>query len=214
VTPLSASEIADLVARHPLPEGVPDAVLNRTELAEFFGVSAMTITAWQTAGMPVQNEGRQGQAYEFQASHCHAWRQAREADETMRSQEAQAAIVAMRLALTGGSSGDTIEALDPKQRREIMAAQIEEERYRAHRNQLMQRADVRELLEQLFKIIRDTVEVWPDVFDRRGTFDRTVIDALEAEGDNLVASLRHRIEEYWRLRPVKERERESLFDDA
>ena len=122
-----SADFEALVARYPLPEGVPDAVLNREEMGEALGVSLNTVTAWINAGMPVQAEGRNGRPYELRLSHCYAWNEARRRDEEVRSAQARDAISAMRLALVGGKSGDSIEALDPKQRREILTAQLAHE---------------------------------------------------------------------------------------
>lgn len=37
---------ADLVSRYPLPEGVSDALVNKTQLETALGVSGVTMAAW------------------------------------------------------------------------------------------------------------------------------------------------------------------------
>src|SRR3569623_659830 len=120
--PLTREQIAELVVRYPLPEGVIDAVLNREELAEALGTSLNTVTSWLNMGMPALEWGRNGKPYELQLSACYAWNEARRRDEDARTAKAREASESMRLALVGGASGSSIEALDPKQRREILTA--------------------------------------------------------------------------------------------
>src|SRR3569623_2794267 len=74
--PLTREQIAELVVRYPLPEGVIDAVLNREELAEALGTSLNTVTSWLNMGMPALEWGRNGKPYELQLSACYAWNEA------------------------------------------------------------------------------------------------------------------------------------------
>jgi phage terminase Nu1 subunit (DNA packaging protein) len=210
---LTQSEIDDLVARYPLPEGVPDCVMNREELAEALATSLNTVTAWMSAGMPVDQIGGNGKAYELRLSVCWAWRQARRAEEDLRSQKVRDSQAAMRLALVGGESGDSIEALNPKERREIIAAQIEHERFSAQRKQLMQRDDVTAMLEHIFTMVRDTMEAAPDRVERVEAMPPKAVNAFVDVCDGLVGELRQRIEDFWSLHredrtPVKR----NLFD--
>lgn len=210
---LSSLDLEALVKRFPLPEGVPDAVLNREELADALGTSLPTISAWIGQGMPVQQTGGQGRAYELRLSECFAWRQAVKANEDLRNEKAREAIAAMRLALVGGSSGDSIDALDPKQRREIIAAQIEDERFRAHRNRLMRREDVRDLLEELFAMVRDTMDAAPDRVERIEAIPPKAVQAMIDVCDGMIDELREKITQFWDLRrEVAAPEKQDLFD--
>lgn len=210
---LTESEIEDLVARYPLPDGVIDVVMNREELADALATSMNTITAWINSGMPVQQHGGQGKAYELRLSHCWAWRQARKADEDIRSEQVKSATAAMRLALVGGSSGDSIEALDPKTRREILAAQIEHERFSAQRKQLMRREDVADLLDNLFTMVRDTMEAAPDRVERVDAMPPKAVQAFIGVCDGLVDELRGKIERFWELnREDRTLVKRDLFD--
>lgn len=199
---LTSREIEALVGRHPLRPGVPDAVLNRNELAEFFGVSALTITNWINDGMPVLSKGGQGQAYEFQASACWAWKQQRDQAEDERSASARAAIEAQRLALIGGGVGDSIEALPPKERREIIEAQIQYERWLTARNQLLHRADVEQLLTGLFAMIRDTMELAPDRVERIEIMPPRAVAAFIDVCDSLLDELHRTIEAWIASKPL------------
>lgn len=200
---MTESEIEDLVRRHPLPDGVPDAVLNRSELSEFFRVSPMTVSAWINAGMPVLRQGGQGREYEFSAAACWAWKSARDRQEEARGEEARAAITAMRLALVGGRRGDSIEALDPKTRREIIAAQREFEAFERDRGALLRREEVGEAFEVLMVLVRDTLETAPDRVERVADMPPRAVDELVAVCDGLLAEFRAKIEAWIAARPLR-----------
>ncbi|WP_179874106.1 terminase small subunit [Rhizobium sp. L43] len=213
---MTENEIEALCKRYPLPEGVEDCVLSREELAETLETSLNTVTSWLSKGMPMVQEGGNGKAYELQLSACFAWRQAQKADEDLRSEKVKRAQAAMRLALVGGSAGETIEALDPKTRREIIAAQIEQERFQRDRNQLMRRDDVQETFEVVFGIIRDRMNAAPDIIERRSALAEhpKIVDDLLDTCDDVVSDVRNAIDRFWRERPMREgvAEKSDLFD--
>lgn len=210
---LTERELDELIRRYPLPEGVVDVVMNREELAEALATSLNTISAWINSGMPVEQHGGPGKAYELRLSRCWAWRQWKKSEEDRHSQEVKAATAAMRLALVGGESGDSIEALDPKQRREIIAAQIEHEKLLMQRRQLMRREDVGDLLEQLFTIIRDTMEAAPDRVERAQPIPAKAVLAFIEICDGLVDEVRGRVVNFWELnREDRRPDRKDLFD--
>lgn len=187
--------------------------MNREELADALATSLNTVTAWINSGMPVQQTGGQGKAYELRLSHCWAWRQARKAEEDLRSTAVKEAQAAMRLALVGGAAGDSIEALDPKQRREILAAQIEHERFRAQRKQLMRREDVSDLLDQIFALVRDTMDAAPDRVERIEAIPPKAVQAFIEVCDGVVDELHGRIVKFWDLqREVHVSVKQDLFD--
>jgi phage terminase Nu1 subunit (DNA packaging protein) len=215
---LTEAGVAALVARYPLPAGVHDVVLNREELAEALGTSLNTVSAWINSGMPVQAIGTNGRPYELRLSHCFAWNEARKHGEEVRGAEAREAISAMRLALVGGKSGDSIEALDPKQRRDILMAQHAYEELAKARNQLIPRRDVVEAFETACTIIRDALEVAPDRLERlEPLLTPKAIDALVEMHDDLILTVRKRLmEEFWEVHPERGGDflREGLFEDA
>ncbi|MBB4277037.1 terminase small subunit [Rhizobium mongolense] len=199
---LTESQIETLIGRYPLPESVIDCVMTREELADAFATSLPTITEWMNKGMPVKDRGGQGKPYQLQLSHCWAWRQAWKASEDLRSDQVKKAQAAMRLALVGGSTGDSLEALDPKTRREILAVQIEQERFQRERNELLKREDVAEMLDNLFSMIRDSMESAPDRIERKETLPPKVTSDLVEICDEIVAETARRIAEFWSNRPV------------
>lgn len=197
---LTQSQIDALMVQYPLPDGVGDCVMNREELADALATSMNTVTAWINAGMPVQQVGGQGKAYELRLSHCWAWRQAKKRDEDLRSEAVKRAQAAMRLALVGGASGDSIEALDPKTRREIIAAQREQEAFQRDRNQLLRRDDVRDMLEELFAMVRDVMESAPDQVERVTALPPKAVDELIKVCDGLVEEFGRKIDAFWDAR--------------
>ncbi|KQW62870.1 MULTISPECIES: hypothetical protein [unclassified Ensifer] len=212
-TVLNDDQLRDLVGRYPLPEGVVDCSMTREELAEALAVSLPTITEWIGKGMPVKEMGGQGRPYQLVLSHCWAWRQAWKAQEDLRSDQVKKAQAAMRLALVGGSAGDSEMALDPKTRKEILSVQIEQERFQRERNELLRRADVAEAFDTLLGLVRDTMESAPDRIERREAIPAKVTDALVEVCDDMLAELRRRVEDFWSKRPVQEiRQARDLFD--
>ncbi len=216
MTELSPRDIEQLVAAHPLPEGVREATMNRTEIAAFFDVSLTTISAWITDGMPVLERGRQGQEYQFSNAACFAWKAARDAGEEQRSAEAREAITAMRLQLVGGGAGETELAIHPKERKLLYEVEHHRLQLEAERNKLMRREDVAEMLTRLFVIIRDTVEFWPDVLEREGVIsDPAAVDKVVTIGDRMIETLHRAIEQFFMDRPRGQEPaplRETLFD--
>lgn len=213
VNDLTENQIGSLVEKYPLPEGVPDAVMTREELADALAVSLPTVSDWISRGMPVKERGGQGKPYELVFSHCWAWRQAWKAQEDLRSDQVKKAQAAMRLALIGGASGDSIEALDPKTRREIIAVQITQEQFARERNQLLQRDDVANTFDELLSMVRDVLESAPDRVERREAIPANGVTALVEICDELIDEMRRKIEAYFSARPLRAENRKSdLFD--
>ena len=213
VSNLTEHQLADLVLRYPLPEGVPDAVMTREELAQAFATSLPTVSDWINKGMPVQQQGGPGKAYELRLSHCWAWRQAVKAREDLRSESVKRAQAAMRLALVGGESGDSLEALDPRTRKEIIQVQMMHEAFDKERNRLLAREDVETTLDELLALVRDTLDSAPDRIERKTGIPPKVVDVMVEICDGLVNELRHRIEQYFEARPVNTKTiRKTLFD--
>lgn len=210
---LTETGIEHLVERYPLPESVPDAIMTREELADALAVSLPTVSEWINRGMPVKEQGGQGRPYQLVLSHCWAWRQAWKAQEDLRSEEVKRAQAAMRLALVGGASGSSIEALDPKMRREIIAAQREHEMFARDRNNLLERQDVSDMLDQLLAMVRDTLESAPDRIERKEAIPPKAVTALVDICDAMVDEMRRRIEKYFQERPEGTAKRKrDLFD--
>lgn len=210
---LTEKDVERLVGEFPLPEGVEDVVMNREEMAEAMAVSINTISKWITQGMPVLQQGENGKAYELQLSQCWAWRQASRRADDIRSKAVKNAQAQLRLAIVGGAAGDTIDGLEPRQKKEIYEAQMMQEQFLSHRNSLMKRDDVRELLTDLLALTRDTLEAAPDRVERIEAMPPKSVQAFADLVEELIGELRMRIEEFWDIRPEQSKPaRNDLFD--
>lgn len=200
-TEISADQLAELRDRFPLPEGVPDADLNMGELAQFMGVSQVTVQNWLRDGIPVLQRGGAGREYVFRAGDVWAWKKSREAEYQARNEQAQAAIQAMRLQLTGGELGDSINSLTPKEKREVFATQTEYERFMAERHELLRRGEVVDALEQIFLIVRNSIDALPDLLAREAHLDNKQVAMAITQCDQVLAEIEKCIEKFFADRP-------------
>lgn len=206
-------DIAALVARFPLPDGVPDAVLNKRELSDFFAVSLPTLDAWIADGLPALAEGTNGRQWEFQASAAWAWKCARDEGEQLKRSEAQSAIAAMRLALIGGKSGNSIQSLPPKERQQLYDVEAAYERLRRERNQSLDRDEVSQVMSDLMRIVRDGVSALPDTLEREAGLDGKGVTSATDACDQVLDELEQRIVRFFADRPIITREdREERTD--
>lgn len=172
--------------RHPLPDGVVDAELNRGQLARAFGVSEPTIDRWIGDGMPVLEQGTNGRSYKFLLSACWQWKAERDDAETQATEAGERAVQQMRLALIGGEVGDGERGLSPKQRTELYEAEYKWSQAARARGELAYTAAVDELFEEVFTTIRDAVVSLPDRLQREsGLSNRQVEKAVTACDDAL-----------------------------
>lgn len=206
-------DIIDWLARFPLPEGVPDAVLNKQELSDFFGVSLPTLNAWVADGLPALSEGTNGRQWEFQASAAWAWKCGRDEGEKVKSTEAQAAIAAMRLALIGGKSGSSIQSLAPKERQQLYDVEASYERLKRERNQSLDRDEVAAVMADLLRMTRDGVSALPDTLERVVSLDGRGVTAAMGACDELLEELERSINRFFSDRKILSREaRTDLFN--
>lgn len=206
-------EIAEMVARYPLPEGVPDAVLNKRDLADFFAVSLPTLDAWVSSGLPALVEGTNGRSWEFQASVAWAWKCSRDESERLKSTEAQASIAAMRLALVGGKAGDSIQSLAPKERQQLYEVEAAYEKLKRERNQSLDRDEVSVVMTKLLQIFRDSLSMLPDTLERKLGLDGKGVDAAVEHCDNTLGVLEHTVDKFFGDRPIITRDvKRDLFN--
>ncbi|WP_047308794.1 terminase small subunit [Rhodopseudomonas palustris] len=92
-------------------------VVNRQELADIFGYSLPTITAWVENGMPVKTHGSRGKQFEFDTEDVLKWLLARERAER-KAANAQAVV--------GGEDGEAITIDKARLRHEIAKAKTAE----------------------------------------------------------------------------------------
>lgn len=179
---------ADL-KKHPLPRGVTDAVLNRKQLAQALGTSEPTIDRWIDDGMPVLERGTNGKAYQFQLSHCFAWRQERDAEAAAQEDLADQAVRQMRLSLLGGETGDTERAMSPKERQAIYAAEGEFLKLARARRDVIPATEVTQMIEQVLSVVRAGVNGMPDRLARDAGLSRQQLDQAEVVGDDILTDM-------------------------
>lgn len=178
--------------RYPLPRGVADAVLNRAQLADALGLTEPTIDKMRKDGMPVLQEGSNGQAYQFQLSACFAWKRARETEKQETDARIADTIRQMRMELLGGDAGSSEMALSPKQRKELYEVDHAYNRLAEQRGELVPRAEVVALLNRIFEAVRATVNGMPDRLSRDAGLTGRQAEQAVAVADDLLTEL-HRL---------------------
>lgn len=196
--PLNGRE-RDLVARFPLPPGVPDALVNKKLLAVALDVSTTTIDAW-LVGPPDQRipwvtMGTNGRSYEFRLSVAYAWRQARDAAEATDRRLAEDAVAQLRLELLGGAQGDRARAtLSPKDQKEALAVEKEFMLAARLRRDLIQAQDAVVAFEAVFSAIRDGLDAMPDVLARELALDGAGVEKAQNILDDVLREARAAVE--------------------
>ncbi|WP_449246557.1 terminase small subunit [Desulfarculus baarsii] len=93
------------------------SIVNRTQLAEIFGVSLPTVDAWRRDGCPVEKQGGRGKEYKFDTVSVLEWRQEREArryvgnTEGITEDEARARKLAAEAALAEITLAERLNAV-------------------------------------------------------------------------------------------------------
>ena len=184
------------VSRFPLPEGLPDGVVNRAQLAVAFRVSENTVTKWVGQGMPAQSEGQNGVAWEFRLSHCYAWRMAR--DQAARDARDRGDQLAQQAAMAFlNLSGEEVAErghLTADEVRKWAEAEYQRNRVDEQRRDLLRRGPVQEMLDDLVSMVRTTIATLPDYCEREFGLAPADVAKLEARGDQLLFEMRQRIE--------------------
>lgn len=189
----------DLVARHPLPANVPDALVNKKLLAAALDVSTTTVDSWlilpPDERIPWVTMGTNGRSYEFRLSVAYAWRQAREAAEATDRRLAESAVAQLRLELLGGAAADRARAtLSPKDQREALAAEKEWTIMARLRRDLIQVDDATAAIEAAFIAIRDGLDAAPDVLARELALDGAAVEKVQAILDDVLREASGKVE--------------------
>ncbi|MEO0680383.1 MAG: terminase small subunit [Pseudomonadota bacterium] len=183
---LTADEGA-AVERHPLPEGVADAEMNKGQLAHALGVSPTTVDNWRQAGLPYDGEGTNGRPYVFRLSIAYAWVAARRDAESTRRKAADESAAQMRLAIVGGeTAADMVEGLSPKEQREVIDLEYSHMRAAEARGELLRSEDVAEGLTRAFAAVRDGLDALPDRLARELSLDGAGVEAAQVICDDVL----------------------------
>jgi phage terminase Nu1 subunit (DNA packaging protein) len=180
-----------------LPPGVPDAILNRAQLARAIGKSEPTIDRYIADGMPFITEGTNGRAWEFQLSDCWAWCQAQERADLDARRRADEAVDQMRLALVGGRGfgEDDDRQLSPRERQELYDAERAYNLVALQRRDLVRRGEVVEAFERVFVVMRDGLTALPDRLERDAGLTGKALDLAIGLCDAVLAETHRAIEQ-------------------
>lgn len=204
--------LTELRKRFPLPDGVPDATINKKEIAAFLATTTVTLDSWLSQGLPALERGTNGREWKFRAADVWAWKCSRDAQEVADSDTAARTIQAMRLALIGGGTGKSIDGLSPRDKREVIATQMEHEKFQRERNELLRREDVRDAFEIVFSAIRDGLDALPDELHRELSLSPGHIEQASLICDRILAGVKNGIEQFFNDRPKAKARKENLFD--
>lgn len=186
----------DLLRRHPLPEGVEDADMNRGQLAQAFGVSTNTIDKWRVDGMPVEQEGTNGTSYVFRLSHCWAWREARVADERAVKAAGDNSAHQLRMHFLGIKEDDGRVVLSASQRIAELEAELKFNKAARDRRELIHVAEVEPLLGSLMGEFRAGVQGLPDWAERELGLTPAQVTTMIAYCDEILNGTAKRIEAF------------------
>ena len=190
---------AALVAKFPMPEGKPDAVVNKKLLASALDVSTTTIDAWDLEGLPCVTKGTNGRSYEYRLSVAYAWYCQRNENETIAKAQSENAAAQLRMELVGGSTQDKARAALPiKEQSELLRNETEWMRAAALRRELVLATDMLQAVEDMLVTIRDGNAVVPDLIVREFGLDpaaaETIQDILDKSVQEASTSIREKFE--------------------
>lgn len=179
----------ELCARFPLPEGVEDAVVNKTLLCDALDVSPTTLSAWIRAGLPYESAGTNGRSYEFRLSLAFAWAADRKAREDASRARAEGSAAQLRLALLGDEMDGAEERarLSPREQRELIDVERAWMAAAEARGQLIRRASVRDGIAEVWAAMRDKLDALPDMLARALDLTGEEIEIAEKVCDGLLA---------------------------
>ncbi len=184
------------IERYPLPEGVEDALLNKTEIAGALRVSVNTVDKWVRAGCPFEEEGTNGQAYVFRLAVVWAWKSERDAAERERRLQADRAARQLQQHFLGLDEGtDRASDLTHRDRRDMAQSELVYMQAAQRRRELVQTSEVAELLEAVLGHVRDFAIAMPDRLAREMALSPEQTERVIAMFDEALEQLRDTIEE-------------------
>lgn len=182
--------------RFPLPEGVADLVVNRTELAELLDTSENMITDWLGRGMPCLEQGSNGRPYKFQFSDCYAWRESWLEADRQRKETISANVAQMRMGFANDDSLDERDArLTPKEIKEQSEAHLLRMRAAEMRGELVRVDRVAATAQQMLERVRRTIITLPDFAEREFGLNPDQVQKLERRGFAVLSDMRRDLED-------------------
>lgn len=188
-----SDDLEELLAAHPLPDGVDDADMNMDEVAQAFNVSGNSVSKWIKAGMPVVQTGGNGQAYILRLSHCWAWRADDQRRETEKSNHNKKAIQQLQMSFLNLEGDDPSNVMDHKTRKLMSEADFAQSRAAQARRQLVPLEEVQSLLETLCTEMRESIEGMPDLLERELSLDAQQLEQVQVLGNDILNNMAKRI---------------------
>lgn len=183
------------VRRYPLPDGQPDEVVNKRQLAVAFNVSENSLDKWiQKPGFPILEGGANGVPYKFQLSQVWAWRKATSEQRRQEDLRVDAAVHQLRMTLLNAEPDSEAVRLSAKDRQEEYRAEAQFLATARARRSLVPTQDVLSLLERLFRVMSDGLDSQPDRIARELGLDGATTEKLVRLNDELIANMRALIE--------------------
>lgn len=182
-------------ADYPLPDGIDDCVLNQAQLAKALGTSTVSISSWIRDDMPVLQQGGNGKSYEFQLSHCYAWKMHRDKSEANRRQAGDDAAQQMALHFLNDDEGlANRETLTAKDVKEYAEAELRRNQAAEQRGELVRTSRVTEVLEQIIVDFVSGVNVIPDYAEAEFGITPQQAEKLQARCDAIIDETRLTLE--------------------
>jgi phage terminase Nu1 subunit (DNA packaging protein) len=184
----SPADLDELVARHPLPEGVPDATVNKAQLATALGASDTTLSNWLRRGLPFEEAGTNGREYKFRLSTAFAWVQAMREGEAEARRAGDEAAAQLSLALLGDDALDRDAAtLSPGEQKRLLEVELQRLQLAREKGALIKRDEVVGAFEDTFAAIRDALDALPDRLARELGVEGRDLERIEAACDDVLA---------------------------
>jgi len=186
---LAADEVK-MVAAHPLPNGVPDTLVNKAQLEVGLGVSGTTISTWLRRPdnpLPYESAGANGRSYQFRLSVAYAWMQSMRAEEESAKAAGDAAAAQLSLALLGGeSAAGSSGKMSLSDQRKLLELEALRRVEAQNRRDLVWRADVAEAFEAYNATVRDALDALPDKLARALGLEGRDLEKVEQVCDDVL----------------------------
>lgn len=176
-------QVADAVARHPLPDHIEDKVMNLEQAAAFFGVAVNTMRMWVGKGLPVDRKatgGRVNGGYQIRLSKAFAWHSEYEHARALTSGRAPspARSAALRF-MNLGVDEEEARGLTPKEIREYAEAAYKRDQAAVLRGELVRADRVSETFDAAMLRIRKVLGTLPDWLEREFGLEADEIERAE-----------------------------------
>lgn len=170
-----------------------DPVLNRGQVASIFGVSTNTIDKWIVKGMPVENQGGNGQAYEFRFSSVQKWHLDNKEKERLEKQAINDFVAKRQAEFLGIKPEDNSSKLTPTQVKELANAQLVYMQAAQKRRSLVSVQEMSDLVESILIETRSAFDGFADWLDRELELTPDQVEKVSAYASQTLSQIEHQI---------------------